>query len=197
MNEVYDASQEALAQRNATDFSKYGVKQTSTLSKAEIEVTLQHFECYRRIVSSGVANAVIFEDDVIFKKHFKQLFNCFTAELPTDCDIFYFGKGCGRRPAPMTGYDRIQNILGKKYIFKNKKSQSRFTDSYMVSARAAQALVQNGFPFHLPIDWELNYLQPMLKLNVYWSHPMITFQGSKFGYYKSSIKEQHKANKSS
>jgi GR25 family glycosyltransferase involved in LPS biosynthesis len=186
----YDASPQALALRNATVFSKFGMKRQRPLSKAEIEITLQHIECFNRIAAQKPAMAAIFEDDVRFKKKFKRFFSRFIDELPPAFDVFYFGKGCGHHRSPMSLSERMQNILGKKYVFKNKECRSRFTDSYVVSAAAAQKLFTKCFPFHLVIDWELNYLQSSMAMEIYWSEPTLTFQGSKYGYYKSSLKEE-------
>ena len=185
---VYDASPRALALRNSTVFSKFGMKYQRPLSEAEIEITLQHFECYSRICQQGIERAAIFEDDVRFKKNFSRFFNRFVKELPKDFDVFYFGKGCGHHRSPMTVSDWIQNILWKKYVFRNEECRSRFTDSYVVSAAAAKKILDHCFPFHLPIDWELNYLQSSLAMKIYWSEPTLTFQGSKYGYYKSNLK---------
>lgn len=186
---VYDASPKQLERRNATSFSRYGVKKQRELRPPEIELTLQHFEIYRRISEQKEPMAVIFEDDVIFNKKFIRLFPLYLTELPVDWDVFYFGRGCGGHRAPMTIKERIANISGKKHIFKNAKCQSRFTDSYMVSPEAANRILSCCFPFHLPIDWELNYLQLFLNLNIYWSEPTLTFQGSKSGAYSSSLKQ--------
>lgn len=187
-SKVYDPSPEALAVRNKTTFSRFGIKSQRPLSKAEIEITLQHYECYHRILEQKLPKAVIFEDDVVFKKKFSVHFNRFLNELPTSWDIFYFGSGCGNHGAPLGLSNIILNILGKKHVFKNKECRSRFTDSYVISAQAADTILAHCFPFHLPIDRELNYLQSAFNMSIYWSEPTLSYQGSKYGAYKSNLK---------
>lgn len=189
LSKVYDSSPQALSLRNSTSFAKFGVKNHRILRKSEAELTLQHFECYRRIFEQNLDMAVIFEDDVIFKNHFVKRFNQYLEELPSSFDVLYFGKGCGHHRSPMSILDFFNNLSGKKYLFKNRECRSRFTDSYVVSHAAAGKFFQKGLPFHLPIDWELNYLQSWLDMEIYWAEPTLTFQGSKYGYYKSSLKE--------
>jgi hypothetical protein len=189
LDEVYDPSPEALAKRNATDFARYGIKTSGPLKKAVIEVTLQHFEAYRSILDQKLPMAVVFEDDVMFKKSFAGRFPEFIGELPEGWDVFYFGRGCGGHRAPMTVKERFENLFGKKNVFRNEKRQSRFTDSYVLTSKAAEKILSACFPFHFAIDWELNYLQIVLDMNVYWSEPALTFQGSKFGSYGSSLKK--------
>lgn len=188
MDDVYDSSPEALVKRNATAFARFGTKKQKTLTKPLIEITLQHFEAYRRIVDQKLPMAVVFEDDVLFKKTFSDRFNRYIEELPDDWDIFYFGRGCGGHHAPMSVSERFSNLLGKKHVFKNKECRSRFSDSYVITAKAAEMILSQCFPFHMPIDWELNYLQSSMAMNIYWSEPTITYQGSKSGAYSSSLK---------
>jgi len=188
MDDVYDSSPEALVKRNATAFARFGTKKQKPLTRPLIEITLQHFEAYRRIVDQKLPMAVVFEDDVLFKKTFSDRFNRYIEELPEDWDIFYFGRGCGGHHAPMTISERFSNLLGKKHVFKNKECRSRFSDSYVITSKAAEMILSQCFPFHMPIDWELNYLQSSMSMNIYWSEPTITYQGSKSGAYSSSLK---------
>ena len=46
---VYDLSSNALSLRNKSQFSIYGITEQRPLRRPEIELTLQHFEAYRRI----------------------------------------------------------------------------------------------------------------------------------------------------
>lgn len=188
MDDVYDSSPEALIKRNATAFARFGTTKQKPLTKPLIEITLQHFEAYRRIVDQKLSMAVVFEDDVLFKKTFSDRFNRYIEELPDDWDIFYFGRGCGGHHAPMSISERFSNLLGNKHVFKNKECRSRFSDSYVITAKAAEMIFSQCFPFHMPIDWELNYLQSSMAMNIYWSEPTITYQGSKSGAYSSSLK---------
>lgn len=188
IDKVYDSSPNALAKRNETAFVHFGTKKQRPLKKAEIEITLQHFEAYRRIVDQKLPMAVVFEDDVLFKKTFTDRFHRYIEELPDDWDILYFGRGCGGHYAPMSISERFNNLFGKKHVFKNKECRSRFSDSYVITAQAAEMILAQCFPFHMPIDWELNYLQSSMGMNIYWSEPTITYQGSKSGAYSSSLK---------
>jgi GR25 family glycosyltransferase involved in LPS biosynthesis len=181
--DVYTASPVALSLRNATSFARYGRHEQRPLTKAEIEVNLLHFECYRRIAGQPDRSAVIFEDDVIFKRNFVGLFDRCINELPAGWDVLYFGKGCGGHHVKMGLAERLLNLAGRKMVFKNSNCQSRFSDSYAITANAAKKIFDLCIPFHLPIDWELNYAQAALNMNIYWTEPRLTYQGSKYGSY--------------
>lgn len=188
LDTAYDSTPKALELRNSTSFGRFGVKNQRVLKKSEVELTLQHFECYRRILNQNLDKAVIFEDDVIFKKDFEKKFLKYIEDLPVTFDVLYFGQGCGHHKSPMNLIEWYKYICGKKQLFRNKECRSRFTDSYLVSNSAADKFFKNGLPFHMPIDWELNYLQSSLNMEIYWAEPTITYQGSKYGHYRSSLK---------
>ena len=137
------------------------------LTKGEIGITLQHIHVYKRIVDENLSNCIIFEDDVILKENYRENITKCMKILPKDFDIFYFGQGC----FPEEKFD--ENEVKEKYmdepfiLFKKENKQSRFSDSYLISKKAAEKLLETIIPFCLPIDWELNYQQFIHNMNIY------------------------------
>lgn len=50
------------------------LNENKKLTKSEIGCTLSHLWCLNKILKEGYKNAIIFEDDIIFHKKFKELF---------------------------------------------------------------------------------------------------------------------------
>lgn len=185
---VYDGSQEAFARRTSLMTNDRGRTDFTQLESKLIELNLQHIEIYKRIQAQDLDFGIVFEDDVVFFKNFSNNFQRYFDELPSDWDLFYFGKGCGNHHASMGFKDFTKFIAGKKHCFRQKDFKSRFTDSYLIRKKAIDKILPTMIPFHYPIDWELNYQQKLHQLNVYWGEPTLTRQGSKFGEYKSNLR---------
>lgn len=186
--EVYDGSRDAYIKRTSPEMKIPGKTSFNQLESKIIELELQHIEIYKTIQAHSLDFGIIFEDDVIFYKHFSQKFQQYYNELPSDWDVFYFGKGCGNHFAKMGLRDFSQFITGRKHCFKQNNFKGRFADSYMIRKKAIDKILPTIIPFHYPIDWELNYQQKLHRLNIYWGEPTITKQGSKSGEYKSNLR---------
>jgi len=186
--EVYDGSHEAYIKRTSPEMKKLCQTSFEQLEPKIIEITLQHIEIYKRIQAQSLDYGIVFEDDVIFNKNFGKKLQQYYDELPSDWDVFYFGKGTGNHRAKIGFLDLFQFIIGRKHCFKQNNFKSRFADSYMIRKKAIDKIIPTMIPFHYPIDWELNYQQKLHRLNIYWAEPTITRQGSKSGEYKSSLR---------
>lgn len=185
---MYDASAERFRRRMSTPFGdlKYGAYRM--LSRNEIEVTAQHIEAYRRIVQRRTPHAVILEDDVVLERGFLKRLERYVRQLPEDYDVLYFGAG-GRAAlhAERSAWERVLGALHRKNVFRRENYQSRYADSYLISGKAAARIVPQMTTFQLPIDWEMNYVQTKLKMNVYWAEPTLSRQGSASGRFASGL----------
>lgn len=139
-------------------------------------VTLEHYKTYEYVIKdTNFNNILVLEDDVRFYDNFSDLLNSFLQVLPLDYDVCYIGSGCNLQLPYKT-----DKILDRHPFYFSKCS-----DSYIISRNALQKIVKTALPFFGAIDWELNYLQALNKLNVYWTTVPALYQGSQNGYYES------------
>jgi GR25 family glycosyltransferase involved in LPS biosynthesis len=185
---MYDASAERLRNRMNTPFRdlKYGAYRV--LKKYEIEVTAQHIEVYRRILTRSIPDAVVLEDDVVLERRFLKRFGLYVRQLPDDYDVLYFGAG-GRVALHVerSVREKVLGALYRKNVFRRGNYQSRYADSYLISLKAAARIVPQMRTFQFPIDWEMNYVQTKLRMNVYWAEPTLSRQGSASGRFESGL----------
>lgn len=164
------------------------------LNDAEISLTLHHFECYK-IISEKYDYGIIFEDDVILGDDFKNKIENYIYNLPDDWDMLFFGEGIGVH-IPHFRLCPGVNIYKKSTELHNKNpgginGSSRCTDSYIVSKKCAQQIIQviNRLQIiNLPTDHLLNKLNYLNKFNIYWAEPTITVQGTSNGIFKTSLR---------
>jgi len=80
------------------------------ITKEELGCTLSHMLCLREIIKNNYENAIIFEDDIIFHKNFKELF---IDIFKNDYDFLLLGA-C----------DFSFQSLNKEMLYDNKKKQN-------------------------------------------------------------------------
>ena len=164
------------------------------LTDGEISLMLHHFECYK-IISEKYDYAIIFEDDVILGDNFKNKIEKNISDLPEDWDMLFFGEGHGVH-IPQYRQSPGVNIYKKLTDLKNKMpggidGSTRCADSYIVSKKCAQKLVQviNILQItSIPLDHLLNKINHLCKFNIYWAEPTLTIQGSTNGTFNSAVK---------
>ena len=164
------------------------------LTDGEISLMMHHFECYK-IISEKYDYAIIFEDDVILADNFQNRIEKYIAELPEDWDMLFFGEGQGVH-IPQYRQSPGVNIYKKMTDLKNKMpggidGSTRCADSYIVSKKCAQKLVQviNSLQItSMPLDHLLNRINHFCKFNIYWAEPTLTIQGSTNGTFNSAVK---------
>jgi GR25 family glycosyltransferase involved in LPS biosynthesis len=64
---------------------------------------LSHLQVVREAKRLGVANVLIFEDDVVFDDQLETKFNAFFGELPSDWDMLFFGALHKDQPVKVSG----------------------------------------------------------------------------------------------
>ncbi|HZT15337.1 MAG TPA: glycosyltransferase family 25 protein [Gaiellaceae bacterium] len=148
------------------------------LAPVEVAATISHVEILDRIARSGQEWGLVFEDDAVLEDDFAERFDRCFADTPEDADVVFLGDAYGFRVAePEPG----------RHFYRKDHPASKCTDSYLIRARAAEAIRSTIVPFTFPIDWELNYHFKLHDLVVYWLEPPLVTQGSFAGIYDSSI----------
>jgi GR25 family glycosyltransferase involved in LPS biosynthesis len=185
---MYDASTERFHRRMRTPFGDLKYGQYRMLRRNEIEVTAQHIEAYRRILQRRIQHAVILEDDVVLERGFRKRLGRYLRQLPEDYDVLYFGAG-GRVAlhAERSVWEKVLGALHWKNVFRRENHQGRYADSYLISGNAVARIVPQMTTFQFPIDWEMNYVQTKLRMNVYWAEPTLSRQGSASGRFGSGL----------
>lgn len=157
---------------------------TSYRNKAYRACTLEHYKTFEYIyLNTNYEHVLILEDDVCFNDDFLNKLNFFEQNIPTDYDICYIGSGCNLQLPYET-----EKLFGKHPL-----RQSKCSDSYIINRNTLKKIVETILPFYSAIDWDLNYIQQLHEMNVYWSTNPLTFQGSQHGKYTScfSITTNH------
>lgn len=185
---VYDSSAERFQRRMKTPFGALKYGEYRPLKRNEIEVTVQHIEAYRRILARRIPHAVILEDDVVLEGGFLSRLGRYARQLPDDYDVLYFGEGRGFLHVERSVRDRLLGVLRRRNVFRRENYQSRYADSYLISQGAVARIVPELSTFQFPIDWEMNYLQTILRMKVYWAEPTLSHQGSATGKFKSGLR---------
>lgn len=179
----FDISTANRDKRNAvmTNFNKkveIGPDKQSLKGRAYRAVTIEHFKTFEHILQNTNDQWVlILEDDVIFDEPLQNIINLYESLIPEICDVCYIGSGCQLTIPNTTGMPIIENI----------QKHSRCSDSYIIKRSALEKIVKTALPFYSAIDWELNYLQMVNNLIVYWGTDPKIRQGSQHGFYESSF----------
>ena len=118
------------------------------------------------------------EDDALLEASFREQFDEYFRDTPSDFDFIFIGSGCNLR-VPI-------RESGRRFYPKGTPS-TKCTDSYIIRRRAAEQLLLALPPFTLPMDFELNYQIHAHEMKVYWLEPPIVVQGSQDGTYRSAI----------
>lgn len=176
--------------KNETYFSKNSLKY---LSKGSLGCIESHISNWRGLVSSDFEAFLIFEDDVIINKSYKELLKIINT-IPRDFDIVYFGSGS------------YKNRLNAKSISDNlfvPFSIRKGAYSYLISKSSAKQMLQDIYPIKITcggIDTILGVLTMKRKITTYHLKPAICQINYKLpsNIYNSSVanKVLHKIEKS-
>lgn len=143
--------------------------------------TLEHAKIYEQILQEEDPNThfIVLEDDAVIPQNFKQELQHVINNLPPDWDIVHFSSGCG-------GRQQFTDHNGTNLVFKQDRT-SWTANGYLLNQNTAQKLVEHIYPICLPIDFELNFIQNYLQMNVYWTVTPLVYEGSNpaaGSYYK-------------
>jgi GR25 family glycosyltransferase involved in LPS biosynthesis len=187
---------------NITDYEKYFSTDPKVLEYKNSYVTskcneplvspsikatnLEHIHIYNAIQKNDADYHLVLEDDAVLCSNFKERLNNTIETLPTDWDIVYVSSGCQNRP-------NIQSTDGTNFA-KIDTRNSWTANGYLIKKETAKKFIDNIRPMILPIDFELNFLQNLLKMNVYWLIDCIVYEGSNpvsgenYKYHTSQIR---------
>lgn len=80
-------------------------------SAGDVGCTLSHLSVVKKAKGESAASYVVFEDDVLLRRGFPQLFNYFWQQVPGDWDIVYFGANHNNTNPPKVA-DSIVRVNG-------------------------------------------------------------------------------------
>lgn len=142
-----DLDLELLENEGRLDWCK---DQDRALFSGEVGCFLSHMQVYERIVESGINNALICEDDIVFHDDALSTFEAVMCEVPAGWDIVHFFShfthDSGLRERPRIGpHVRVG------------QNESASTVCYAITRRCAQYFLDHGFPMRNPIDGVTNW----------------------------------------
>lgn len=143
------------------DRKKYQKAYHRLLFPGEIGCTLSHYECYKRMIKSGVHTALILEDDVSFIE------DSFLVDLLQKCVDFI------ERKEPLVlllwgsfSYTKDKISFYDRYTLYRDYSASS-TIAYFVNASAANIILKTDRPFQVADDWFFYRCQGIHVMSLY------------------------------
>lgn len=141
---------------------------------------LSHYKTWKMLSESENDNAIIFEDDVIFKEDFVKDFN--NIETPNDFDILLVGGTILTLDTSITG-----TYIPKFELWVNNIPNSHTTEAYILSKKGANKIInhlkndtikylEDEYHGFLPVDWWLFYLGKLKMINYYAHNPNLIYQ---------------------
>jgi GR25 family glycosyltransferase involved in LPS biosynthesis len=132
--------------------------------------TLEHAKIYEDILEQNYDYFAILEDDAVLTDDFKNKFFNIIDNLPNDWDVLHFSNGCGGRP-------HLKCNDGTNLV-KMECKRSWTASGYLITKKTAKKFLDCIYPIVLPIDFELNFIQKHLNMNVFWAVDPLVFEGS-------------------
>ena len=149
---------------------------TFTLTKAGKALCLEHYNIYKKIIQEKIDFGIILEDDAIFVENIKEKLHNTIKNIPNDSDIIHMSNGCGDRENCLqlgrSNLPVVNNFVKMSIPF------SWTGGAYIINNKTAELFYKNVLPFVFPMDFELTFLQSLLKSCVYWLETPIIFEGS-------------------
>jgi len=152
--------------------------------KSAIGCAMSHIKTWKEFLKTDADYAIIFEDDVVFEKNFKNELKDIIKISPKEYDILYLGCfGCNNQiniftyVSSIVGLINLNNYKLNKFI--NKPVVAYATHSYIVSRNGANKLlkyIEGNISNH--IDFQINKLMINNKINVYALNKRIVYQTS-------------------
>lgn len=160
-----------------------------------IRISVTHMKIWELAVEKNHPYTMIFEDDIIMNKDFKQLVEKtnYLKMVPDDVDILYLGAIGAYIPNSPHSYlfSMLHGQLPKKYIDINDSIKIPYNavglHAYIISLKGAKRLLNlmRG-KLNTIIDIMINDLRYKQKINAYIVYPELIYQTSTNGKTKSS-----------
>jgi GR25 family glycosyltransferase involved in LPS biosynthesis len=171
---------------------KYLGDKLPPIGKIDMIMMLQHLQILKKIASQKNEKvSLIFEDDVLLDDDFCEKLNETIKKLRyCEWDICYSDKGSLLVEPKINKKD---NSLITLYESPDRRSNT--TGSYLITPKRAKKLLILIKKIAIGPDMELTYVQKKNNLNVLWTVPFLTHQGSIEEVYQSNVRNGSLAGK--
>jgi glycosyl transferase family 25 len=144
---------------------------------------LKHLYSYKHMIDHNIPEALIFEDDIILKPNFIEIFQ----QIKQECSKENISNYIVSLENSGHNYINKSEQINGKILY--KKDSIRCAGAYYIDLAFAKTVLEHTLtsPISLPIDW---YIQAVAKEkggNIFWSHPFVAEQGSHNGKMRSLI----------
>lgn len=146
----------------------------------QLSNSLKHYKALEYIANSDDGDLnIVLEDDVVYEEKVCYLLEKLFNKLPTDYDMVFLG---------LPGNTEVKDRNDIKY--QNTSEVFRvlpYTDSYLISKKAAKSLYDEFLPIKFIGNIQLSYLIEKLNLKTVISLPNIFMDSSKMGMFLSTL----------
>ena len=135
----------------ACQMVKYGfVDKKADVTPIEIAIFLSHYNIWIKLLNSDMDYSLVFEDDSEIHPGFKEMLDKTLRKLGGNFDVLFLWNG---NWADTAKYGKnVLKVDDKISIFRETKSFTPGTVSYLITRKHAKKLVQNSFPIDNSVD---------------------------------------------
>lgn len=156
------------------------------LRPSELSCAMKHIHACQLIVERGLDGALVFEDDIVLHRNFKEVFAKSLAEMQGRC-----GDPCivSYEDSTLQFVPRSQRRKGQVLY---KGETIRCLGAYYMTRGGARAVLDTlrQHKCSCPIDHFYQHCHDEGVLDVLWCHPCTATQGSAMGTFSSSLRSR-------
>ena len=176
---ILSKDREGLTQEDVSKFAN--------ISPPEMSVFCKHVEVFKAsALDDDDDMVVVFEDDSVLCDDFlKNLDKCLSQLKTEQWDVLFPGECC----------DLHCNVEKGKLVKRTTKSRGAWL--YVLNVGVGKRIYEiftRQMKILLPVDHWFNQINPIFKLNYFWSEPTLVKQGSELNVFKSSLETVRVAN---
>jgi GR25 family glycosyltransferase involved in LPS biosynthesis len=185
---ISDFNPEELTSLEINKFDKTKIK------LSEISIFMKHIHVLTS--SKGLGNIIVVEDDIEIINNFKKKLSLQINKLPNEYSFLFFDQFTDSFSVKRNLFNFNKKFYKVTYFSepdfsspsKKKTGKTRGLAGYVFNSKFSD-IIRKEFESQenicIPIDHWLNHLINKYSLDVFWSQPPLSFQGSKTGKYKS------------
>lgn len=156
---------------DGSDPSAYPGRSADNFLQGAVGCTLSHVEAYRKIISQGLSQAMVIEDDVILPGNIVPILDSLSLRIRTWEVVSLYSRTMG------TGFYsvfRADVIAGHKLIWPMDARWLRSAAAYVVGAEAAAKIAEGNDPVrYLADDWASFYREGWISgMRLMWPMPI-------------------------
>ncbi len=164
------------------------------LSDGEKANHLAHNYILKQIFYNDNISLVI-EDDTIFKNDFINHLYYIMNNLPNDWDIICLGgptSDCVFPCKSLPNSTKLNFLSDEIKLYKPETPAPQTASCLLINKNGSEKLLSSKyiFPFSSPIDHTIWLCSMDTNINMFWSQPWITFEGSKNNLFNSSFSDR-------